>query len=188
MRISIIGIPGAGKTTLATLLGGMFKTMHISSGELARAHGFAGSKAEKAGKLDPNENKIRTLVKSAIGGSDMYILDGFPRMIDQIEAVQLPLDAVIHLKAKLGIAADRLFDRGRPDDTPEVINARIATYFRHTYPLVEYFDDKDLLIEIDANGSIAETMGKTVVQLSRKGVIEAKNMVDDLLSWEKKHD
>src|SRR5512135_2362929 len=97
MRISIIGQPGAGKTTLATILSGIFNVMTISSGDLAREHGFAGSAAEKTGKLDPDENKIRRLVKEAIGDSDQYILDGFPRTINQIEDLNLPLEAIVYL-------------------------------------------------------------------------------------------
>lgn len=180
MRLSIIGLPGSGKTTLANLLGGMFKTMNISSGDLARAHGFAGSKAEETGQLDPDEGKIRSLVQEAIDGSNAYILDGFPRMVEQIEAVNIELDAVIYLAAGPVVCNERLLARGRPDDVIDIISARTSTYLRHTLPLVGYFDDKKKLIEINANGTIASTLGKTVVALSKNGDIEARNMIDDL--------
>lgn len=187
MKISIIGLPGAGKTTIANLLGGMFNTMHISSGDLARAHGFSGSKEEKSGQLDPDENKIRNLVTKALEGADKYILDGFPRMIEQIEAVQIPLDAVIYLKVKAEDGAERLLARGRPDDTLEIIGSRVAVYWRYTHPLVEYFSQKKLLIEVDASGNIGSTLGQAVVQLSNIGAIEAGNYIYDLLKeWESK--
>lgn len=189
MKISLIGLPGSGKTTLSTIIGGMFHTMHISSGELARAHGFAGSKEEKTGQLAPDENKIRELVKHALEGANTYILDGFPRMIDQIEAVKIPLDAVLYLKVDPAVGAERLLARGRPDDNLETIGARIAIYWRYTHPLVEYFEKKKLLIRIDANGNIGDTLGQAVVRLGKKGIIEAGNYIHDLLKeWQQNKD
>ena len=185
MKIAIIGMCGSGKTTLANILSGIFNCMVISSGDLARVHGFGGSEAEKQGQLDPDEAKIRRLVKEAIGTSDHYILDGFPRTINQIEKLQLPLNAVIYLN--LGktygatIGAERLLKRGRPDDTTETIQARIVTYYTYTHPLVDYFLDKELLIYVNATGTIAETLRQAVVQLAARGVVEASHYIDRLL-------
>lgn len=184
MRIAIIGPCGAGKTTLATILSGMFNIMTISSGDLARTHGFAGSEAEAQGRLDPDENKIRRLVKEAIGNSDQYILDGFPRTIEQIEELQLPLDAIVYLslgKINLDIGVERLLKRGRPDDTMDVIRNRIETYYTYTHPLVDYFLDKELLIYVSATGTIAETLRQAVVALAARGVIECSQYIDKLL-------
>lgn len=182
MKISLIGMPGVGKTTLATTLGGIFKIMHISSGELARAHGFANSDAEKTGQLDPDENKIRNLVKTAIGDSNTYILDGFPRTVDQIDGLNIGLDAVLYLKVgDFNIAINRLLARARPDDTREIINKRIETYFKHTFPLVEYFDNARLLIPIDASGSMGETLGHAITVLQKKGIPEVETYVNKVI-------
>lgn len=184
MRISTVGIPGAGKTSLATTLGGIFKIMHISSGELARANGFANSDAEKTGQLDPDENKIRNLVKTAIGDSNTFILDGFPRTTDQIEALDIPLDAVLYLKVgDFNIAINRLLARARPDDTRETIHKRIETYFKHTFPLIKYFEDKGLLVPIDASGSMSETLGYAITALRDKNIPEVKDYVDKVIRY-----
>jgi adenylate kinase len=184
MRIATIGQPGAGKSTLSQILSGIFDVMVISSGDLARASGFANSDAEKGGKLDPDEEKIRRMVKEAIGTSDQYILDGFPRTISQIQDIDIPLDAVLYLS--LGhkgthIGAERLLARGRPDDTLEIIGARIATYYSFTHPLVDYFMDQEKLVYINAIGTIAQTLRQAVVQLAARGIVEASTYINELI-------
>ncbi len=184
MRLSLLGIPGAGKSTLAQILSGIFNIMVISSGDLARAHGFSGSKEERGGQLDPDENKIQRLVKEAIGDSDQYILDGFPRSIEQIEQIKTPIDVVIYLSMGEhgeSLGAERLLQRGRQDDTIEIIAARLATYYTVTHPLVDYFMDREKLIYINATGTISETLRQAVVQLAARGIVEASTYVDDLI-------
>jgi adenylate kinase len=181
MKISLLGAPGAGKSTLANILSGIFDVIVISSGDIARANGFAGSAAEKSGKLDPNEEKIRTLVKNAVGDSDNYILDGFPRTIEQIEHVDIKIDAVLYLNVSYLTGNGRLIKRGRPDDTTEIIQNRLETYVDHTHPLVQYFLDKEKLIYINANGTIAESLRQAIVSMAARGIIEASMYVDSLI-------
>lgn len=188
MRISILGLPGSGKTTLSQLLGGMFNVMHVSSGALARASGFAQSEAERQGQLDPNEQKIRQLIKEAIGNSTHYILDGFPRTIEQIEEVDIPLDAVLYLRLQhpqLGI--NRLLDRGRPDDTTEIIEKRVTTYITYTFPLVDYFSRKGILLDIDASYNIGNTLGQAVTQMAYIGIFEADQYITRSLRLKDKY-
>ena len=182
MRISLMGLPGSGKTTLASMLGGIFNTMHISSGDLARAHGFANSHAERTGQLDPDETKIRNLVIKAIGDSNAYILDGFPRTIEQIDTIQLPLDTTLWLKlGDYQIGINRLLARHRPDDTIDIIETRIATYFRCTDPLINYYKSRNKLLIIDASGTIQDTLARAVVALANTNIIEANDFVEKLL-------
>jgi adenylate kinase len=181
MRISLLGLPGAGKSTLGQLISNMFNCMYVSSGALARAHGFAGSESEKMGLLDPDEEKIRGLVHDVLKGSNHYILDGFPRTIDQVEQVHTPIDYVLYLKlSDFNIGIQRLLHRGRPDDKLEVIEMRLFTYATYTMPLTDYFEHKKKLLTIDADGTIAETLGLAVNALAGHGVIEAKEYVSDI--------
>ncbi|MCH7687515.1 MAG: nucleoside monophosphate kinase, partial [Planctomycetes bacterium] len=119
MKISIIGPPGSGKTTQAQMLSTTSNTMHISSGDLVRRHLVdEHTTTELAkGNLAPNEEAVRNLVRNAIAHTESYVLDGFPRMIDQIEDVRVPLDVVVYLDITRFAVIKRLLDRGRPDDT-----------------------------------------------------------------------
>jgi adenylate kinase len=44
----------------------------------------------------------------------------------------------------------------RPDDTPETQKHRIEVYFEQTAPLIDYYRDKGLLVEVDGRPGIAE--------------------------------
>lgn len=179
MRITILGPPGAGKTTLTGILSDMFNIMYVSSGDLAREHGFTGSDAEKMGQLDPDEDKIRRLMSEAVAGSIRYILDGFPRTIEQIDNVDIHIDAAIYLNMgnHLEISVERLLNRGRPDDTLDIISKRYETYLTLTRPLVDYYEDQDKLIYVNATGTIAETLRQAVVRLCSFGLTDAKDYV-----------
>lgn len=183
MKIAIIGQHGSGKTTLAHLLGGIFNMPHISSGDLARTTGFADSDAEKTGKLDPDEEKIRKLVREATSGKESYILDGFPRMIEQIDNLEIPIDVVLYLDISTNptVGKTRLLQRNRPDDTPDIISARMYTYHKYSAPLVSYFDRKKKLLNIDATSTIAYTLRQAVVQMAEFGILEVSAEVDRLI-------
>ena len=44
----------------------------------------------------------------------------------------------------------------RPDDTPETQKHRIKVYFEQTAPLIDYYRDKELLVEVDGRPGIDE--------------------------------
>lgn len=47
----------------------------------------------------------------------------------------------------------------REDDKPETVRARIHVYQDQTAPLIEYYKDRDLLINIDGEGNVEEVFG-----------------------------
>ena len=96
-----------------------------------------------------------------------FVLDGFPRNIAQAEAlddvlqeIERPLDIILLLELDDDVARERLLRRaaveGRADDTPDVIDRRLATYHEHTEPLVDHYLPTGKLVKVHAHRSIEE--------------------------------
>ena len=128
MRLILFGPPGSGKGTQAERLAARFGVPHLSTGDMLRsavARGTEiGRKAQAimaAGELVPDEIVIgivadRLTEPDAAAG---FVLDGFPRTVEQAEA----LDAVLE---KAGMALDRVVALEAP---VEALVARIAGRF-----------------------------------------------------------
>ncbi len=126
MRIAVFGPPGAGKGTQARLLAERRGYRHISTGDLLRQAIQAGTEiGEKAvgfvdaGRLVPDA-LVRALADEAIAaaGYDDFILDGYPRTVQQaewltafLEAHGEPLDAVLFFRLRDEVVVDRLSKR-----------------------------------------------------------------------------
>ena len=54
----------------------------------------------------------------------------------------------------------------RDDDKPDTVRARLNVYRRQTAPLIDYYRQADLLVEVDGVGSI-ETVGDIVLEAAR---------------------
>ncbi|MCC5031829.1 adenylate kinase [Streptomyces sp. WAC 00631] len=142
MRIVLVGPPGAGKGTQAAYLAKNLSIPHISTGDLFRANisqgtplGKQAQEFMKAGELVPDEVTVG-MAKDRMSQADAaegFLLDGFPRNLDQAKA----LDEIL---AAQGIALDAVLDLEVPED--EVVK-RIAgrrtcrSNSAHTYH-VEY--------------------------------------------------
>lgn len=113
MRIILMGPPGAGKGTQATLMQERTGMAHISSGDLLRAAvasrtglGLAAKAYMDRGELVPDRLVIDMIDHhlQALGGTPSFMLDGFPRTVDQAQALEtsltaarMPLDHVVSL-------------------------------------------------------------------------------------------
>jgi adenylate kinase len=95
-----------------------------------------------------------------------FILDGFPRTIQQAESLSAilgnstPLTAVVNFSVPEDILEARLLGRsraeGRADDRAETVRERIRVYREKTSPLVGYYRQRGLLAEVDGVGTIPE--------------------------------
>ncbi len=123
MNIILLGAPGAGKGTQATILSEKFGVPTISTGNLLRAAVAAGTAAGleaksymDKGALVPDETVVAVL-KDRIAESDCkngFILDGFPRTIPQaqtLERLGVKIDLAISIEAADDLIVKRLSGR-----------------------------------------------------------------------------
>jgi adenylate kinase len=57
----------------------------------------------------------------------------------------------------------------RPDDTPETQKHRIHVYFEQTAPLIDYYRDKGLLVEVDGRPGIKDIQAELLDVIKEKG-------------------
>lgn len=118
MNIVLLGAPGAGKGTQASLIEEKYSLAHISTGDIFRANIKGGTPIGKvaksyidAGKLVPDEVTCE-LVKDRLSQEDVkggYMLDGFPRTLFQ--AGELDKFAHIDLCINIDVDVELLMDR-----------------------------------------------------------------------------
>jgi adenylate kinase len=166
MRLLLIGAPGAGKGTQAERLAERFGITHISSGDLLRQHvkdrTSIGRKIKAyvdVGDLVPDAVVADMLRKPVVAAveSGGYVLDGFPRTVDQAKAafevahaIGVEVQAAVHLDVPDEELIRRLLARSRgSDDTDEVIAHRLQVYREKTVPLLEYYAGREWMFTVD---------------------------------------
>ena len=202
MIIVLMGPPGAGKGTQAARLEQEHGLVQLSTGDMLRAAVKAqttvGQKAQSymdAGSLVP-DSVVVGIIAERIEQKDCengFVLDGFPRTVDQAEALDAMLEArgqsinyVIELTVSEEALVERIVGRfgcancgegyhdsfkqpkkagvcdkcgatqfvRRDDDNEETVRGRLAAYREKTAPVLNYYDKKDMLVQIDGLQSI----------------------------------
>ncbi|MGO1538353.1 MAG: adenylate kinase [Leucobacter sp.] len=173
-RLLIIGPPGAGKGTQASKIAERYGIPAISTGDIFRANIKGATELGKKvqavidrGELVPDA-LTNEIVEDRLAQPDAkagFLLDGYPRNVEQVRALEGmldgdALDAVVLLAADTNEVVARLLKRaeteGRSDDTEEVIRHRQAVYAEQTAPLIELFTARGILVAVDGLGSIDE--------------------------------
>jgi len=174
----IIGAPGSGKTTDAELIAAKNENItHYSTGDMLRAEVASGSELGKQidgfiskGLIVPIEIAIATItnaIKSA--PTDVVILDGYPRSIEQMEALEdflasdsgIILTNIIEVEVSEETARDRVLGRARgADDNTEVFDNRMKVYLEPLEAIRSFYNEKDLLTVISGEGTIEEIVAE----------------------------
>lgn len=196
INLLIMGKPGAGKGTQSKKILDHYHLVHISTGDIYRNEIKKGSKigleAKKyldQGNLMPDKmtNDIVWDVLSKGEFKNGFMLDGYPRTIDQAKALDEMLDklsmkltAVINVSVEDDVIIDRMAGRRvcsncgetyhvsfhppkvegicdvcqhpliqRPDDLKESVLNRLNIYKNKTQPLLDYYEDQDILMVIN---------------------------------------
>ena len=187
MRVIIMGPPGAGKGTQAKRVAARLNVPAISTGEIFRenvtSESELGRKAKsymEAGDYVPDEI-TNAMVRDRIAqpdAADGFLLDGYPRTVAQVAELDLmvqdsghEIDAVLVLTVRqdevVGRLLQRAQDEGRVDDTEEVIRHRQKVYADQTAPLIEVYDERGLLVEVDGMGRVEDVTSRIFDALER---------------------
>ena len=209
MNLLIMGLPGAGKGTQASEIVKKFPIPHISTGDMFRKaikdETDLGKEAKSymdRGELVPDEVTVG-IVKERISEDDAkkgFLLDGFPRTIEQAEALNnimseldRNIDAVINIEVpeeelmnrltgrriceKCGTTYHLVFnppkvdgicdiDGGklyqREDDNPETVSNRLSVNVKQSKPILEYYNNKGVLKNIDGSKDIDEVTNDVI--------------------------
>jgi len=171
--VFVLGGPGSGKGTMCSLAATQLGWTHLSTGDLLRTERAAGGPTAAtiegfltAGELVPNEITV-TLLKKAMEtamrstGKINFLLDGFPRSLDNMEGWyeifgrEAELPSMLHFECPYEVLEQRILGRakysGRSDDNVESMKLRFDTFKAKTLPTLELFQSKNKVVEVDAS-------------------------------------
>jgi len=176
----IIGAPGSGKTTDASLIAQKHSDsiVHYSTGDMLRAEVSSGSELGQTiesyisrGALVPLEIIVDTIV-SAIDNAPVnnVLIDGYPRSVEQMIALDellgqkddIELVSVIEVRVSEQVAKERILGRAseakegeqRSDDSIEVFYDRMKIYTEPLAEIQKFYTDKNLLQVIDGERTL----------------------------------
>jgi len=175
MILVLFGPPAAGKGTQAARIKVRHGIAHLSTGDMLRAAIAQGTEIGKKaksimdeGKLVPDEVVIG-IISDRITQPDCakgFVLDGFPRTLNQASALDAMLQAkalsvthVIVMEVNEAELIKRVENRAaearrkgepvRPDDDPETFKKRLGVYKAETAPILPYYEKQGKIRRVD---------------------------------------
>jgi len=209
MKLILIGPQGSGKGTISKYIVSDYNIPSISIGDILRQNianktkdGLEAQEYMNKGLLVPDKIVIKIL-KNRLTQKDCkngFILDGFPRSVDQGKSLEkiAKIDGVIVIDLPYDVCIGRLVTRRvctscgeiynttsydkdvcekcgspicqRDDDKLESIRTRLEVYDRETTPLINFYSDR--VYKLDGNGSPLDVYSRLKTYLNN---LEAKS-------------
>jgi adenylate kinase len=174
LNIALFGPPGAGKGTQSEFLIKRYNLFYISTGDLLRKEiaqqtklGCEAQGIIAAGGLVSDEIIVQIIEKTINENPNAkgFLFDGFPRTYIQayiLEGLMLKLHTSLSCLISLAVPPEesvrRLLARGlisgRSDDNEAVIRNRLSEYHQKTLPVLQFYRDKGIYVEIDGTAGI----------------------------------
>ena len=206
MKVILLGAPGAGKGTQAALLAEEYSIPHISTGDIFRKNikekteiGLLAKSYIDQGRLVPDEVTVK-IVENRLKEADCangFLLDGFPRTVNQAEELAKisDIDSVVDIEIPFERLLRRLTGRRvcpvcgasyhidfldgktvcecsaeliqRDDDKEETVTERIKVYTAQTEPLIDYYKGKGKLVSVDGDKGVKEVFAEITAKLGK---------------------
>lgn len=188
-HIILFGPPGSGKGTQAELISNSMGYKHLSTGELFRFHlrektpfGESIFSYMNKGLLVPDSFTTEMLKGFIVNSENKegFVYDGYPRTLAQAESLDKILaelsfgyiNKAFVLRAPDGILVERILNRAKTserldDRDPAIIRKRIREYYEKTSLISNYYKQKRILIELDAQDSIEEIQAKIKKEITK---------------------
>ena len=181
-HILILGPPGAGKGTQSGNIAEEYGIEHVTTGDALRGNkdmDISDMDTEydtpraymEAGDLVPDA-VVNAIVEEALSAADGFVLDGYPRNLEQAEELSgmTDIDVVLSLEVSREELVDRLSGRRvcdgcggeleqREDDRPEAVENRLDVFDENTTPVIEQYQDHEGFVAIDGEQPPAEVWG-----------------------------
>ena len=169
MKLILIGIQGAGKSTQGSLLSEKFNIPYLSSGHIFRQKAKENRWIKEilaSGQLVPDQ-VVLDMITDYLEKPEYeagYILDGFPRTVHQAEQFENGVERVIFLDVSDKEALWRISGRDstRDDETLKAIRQRIKLFHQETKPVIDHYRAEDKLLVVDGEQEI-EAVFKDIV-------------------------
>ncbi len=186
MRIVLLGPPGSGKGTQATMLVEQLGLPHISTGALLRNAANRGTELGLQAKAITDKGELvpddimSDMIEERLSRDDVikgFILDGYPRNVAQaksldvmLERLNMPADEAIHIdinpETVIKRIAKRAKEEGRTDDAVETVKNRMRVYAEQTAPVADYYEERGLLTRVLGNGPKEEILQRILSVLN----------------------
>lgn len=176
MKLVLIGIQGAGKSTQGKLLSEKTGLPYLSSGHIFRQMARSKSKLGRwlketmnAGVLIPDEKTIE-VVSEYLQKPEYdkgFIIDGYPRTLAQAKAFSDGTEKAIFIDVSDKEALWRISGRddNRDDETLKAIRKRIELFHEATGEVLDFYRKKGLLITVDGEQSVDGVFEEIVQKL-----------------------
>lgn len=178
MKIVLVGIQGAGKSTQGNLLSQKLNVPYLSSGHIFREMAKEKTKLGRwlketlnSGALVPDDTTLDIIFEylEKPEYANGYILDGFPRTLAQAEAFKSRngVDKVVLIDVSDKEALWRISGRvaDRQDETLQAIRKRIALFHESTSAVVDYYQDKGMLVRVNGEKEVDEVFAEIMDNL-----------------------
>lgn len=182
MIVVLFGPPAAGKGTQAKRIHEKYGIAHLSTGDMLRAAIAQGTEVGKKAKaimdkglLVPDEIVVGIIAERIVAPdcAKGFVLDGFPRTVNQAKALDgmlkgktLAVDHVVVMEVNEAELIKRVENRAeearrkgepvRADDDPETFKKRLAVYKAETAPILPYYEAQGKMRRVDGMKSIDE--------------------------------